>query len=111
MNKKAFFVLVTAMIVAYIIYRVIINVINDAVDDANKRGVEEYVEAIRLEYAGSLLTGETITNIDDIDINITTKVECEEKSISLDGIIELHGCRVEDSKRKYSYVNDKVGRE
>ena len=108
MNKKAFFVLSVAMIIMYIIYRIIVGVIDNTVDDANKRGIEEYVSAIRLAYAGSLLNGETITNIDDIDINITTKVECEEKSLSLDGIIELHGCRVEDSKRKYSYVNDKV---
>lgn len=111
MNKKAFFVLFITMITAYIIYRVILNIITKTVDDANKMGIEEYVGAIRLAYAGSLLTGNSITNIDDIDINITTKVECEEKNISSNGTIELHGCRVENSKKKYGYVNDNVIKE
>ncbi len=111
MNKKAFFVLVISMAISFIIYIVITRFINSTVDDANKRGIEEYVGAIRLAYADSLFKGEPITDIDSLNIDITTKVSCEEKSISSDGIIELHGCRVEDSKAKYNYVNDKVGKE
>ena len=110
MNKKAFFVLVTAMIIAYIIYRIIVDIIGNTVDDANRRGIEEYVEAIKLEYAKSLLN-ENAIDINSIDVKISTSVECEEKNITSNGEIELHGCRVENSKRKYSYVNKKVERE
>lgn len=111
MNKKVFFIVTSVIIFSLIIYKIILNTIGDAVDDANKRGIEEYVSAIRLAYANSILHDNNINDIDSIDIKITTKVECEEKSITKDGTIELHGCRVEDSKTKYGYVNSKVVKE
>ena len=109
MNKKAFFVLVSAMIIMYIIYRIVMGYIGNAVDNANKRGIEEYVETIRLEYIRSVFDNRGTINIDNINTNV--KIDCEEKNITSDGIIELHGCRVENSKRKYGYVNDKVQKE
>lgn len=112
MNKKVFFIVTLVIIFSLIIYKIILNTIRDAVDDANKRGIEEYVSAIRLVYANNFFHNNDTNDIDSIDIKITTKVECEEKSITKDGtVIELHGCRVEDSKAKYGYVNNKVVKE
>ena len=45
------------------------------------------------------------------DINIGTNVKCEKIDVTSAGIIELHGCTVENSKTKYKYTSGKAKKE
>lgn len=112
LNRKAFFVLVSAMTITYIVYRIVIGLINNTVDDANRRGMELYISAIKYaQISYEFNNGVSADNINDLDIKVITKVECKEQKIDINGNIELHGCTVDDSKAKYGYVDGKIIKE
>lgn len=112
MNKKSLFITITVLILLFISYKFVSGLISRTLDGANKRGIELYASTIKYAYTDYIYrNGFTNVNIDDLEIKITTKVECEEKKLYSTGMVELHGCTVDDSKIKYSYINGKVERE
>ena len=112
MNKKSIFIVISVLILLLVFYELILYIINFTLDDANKRGVELYASSLKYAYTDYIYNnGFYIEDINNLEVKITTKVECEEKKIFSTGIVELHGCRVENSKAKYKYVNGKVERE
>ena len=110
MNKKSIFIVISVLILLLVFYELILYIINFTLDD--KRGVELYASSLKYAYTDYIYNnGFYIEDINNLEVKITTKVECEEKKIFSTGIVELHGCRVENSKAKYKYVNGKVERE
>ena len=111
-NKKSVFITVSVLVILFLSYIVVRSVILKTVDDANKRGIELYASSLRYEYTRYLYSnGLEVANLDDLRLDITTKVECEKKSITKEGVVTLEGCSVENSKQKYSYKNGKVEKE
>ena len=117
MNKKSVFITISVLLLLYAAYKISSAVIDRSIDDANKRGVELYASAIKYAYTAYMYSHIETTNlyftgnVDDLNIRISTKVECEEKSIDDNGDVTLYGCRVENSKRKYKYIDGRVERE
>ena len=112
MNKKSIIIVSLVLIFILTFNEIIIYVINFTVDGANKRGIELYASSLKYAYANYMYkNGFYVDDIDDLEVTISTKVECEQKKISYDGKVELHGCKVENSKIKYKYVAGKVERE
>ena len=112
MNKKTILIVIVVLTLVYIGYRVIVNAVNNTLDEANRRSIEVYVSSIRLAHTYyTYKSGISTDNIDDLDIKLTVDVNCEFNKIYSDGRIELKGCTVEKSKKKYSYINEQIVRE
>lgn len=117
MNKKSVFITISVLLLLYSAYKITHVVIERTVDDANKRGVELYASSIKYAYTAYMYDHVETTdivftgNIDDLNIKVSTQVECKEKSVDGKGNVELHGCRVENSKRTYKYVDGKAEKE
>lgn len=110
--KKSIFIAVSVLILLLTSFLIVSKVINTTLDDANRRGIELYASTVKYAYTSYIYkNGFATNNIDDLNINITTKVECKEKKLYLNGVVELHGCTVEDSKIKYSYIDGRVVKE
>ena len=104
--------MISVLLILGISYKIVSSVVSDTVDKANKRGVELYANSLRYAYTAYMYShdGNTI-DLDDIDINITTKVICAKKTVTQEGNIELYGCSVDGSKKTYKYVNGEAKRE
>lgn len=111
-NKKSVFITVSVLVIIFLGYKISSSVIKNTVDDANKRGIELYASALRYAYTNYLYkNGFEIADVNDLNVKVTTKVECEKKRITVDGDVYLEGCSVENSKEKYKYTNGSVERE
>ena len=68
------------------------------------------VIALLNDFLGEQKKHMTALTDDELNIVLTTEVECKDKKLYSNGNVELYGCTVEDSKIKYNYVNGKVVR-
>ena len=111
MNKKSIFITASVLILLFVSYEIVSKVINTTLDDANRRGIELYASTVKYAYTEYIYkNGFSPNSIDELNIVLTTEVECKDKKLYSNGNVELYGCTVEDSKIKYNYVNGKVVR-
>ena len=108
MLKKIIHVLILVGLLGAVLYKLSENMIKDAVDDTNALAVEIYADAIKIATLNNVMSAD---EIDYKNVKVATKVDCKEIKILDVGNVELHGCRVETSTRKYKYVNGKATRE
>lgn len=111
-ERKSIFVAALVLVILFIGYKIAFAVINITVDDANSRGVELYATAVKYALTEYAYKHGTFTdNVEELKINVLTKVECDEIKVSYNGKVDLYGCSVENSKQKYNYVDGKVEKE
>ena len=109
MSKKSLFIVISTLLILFIAYRVSSAVITRTLDDANRRGLELYASTVKYAYTDYIYkNGLNLVEVDELKVEVSIKVECEEKRISYNGNVELKGCTVDGSKTKYSYINGKV---
>ena len=112
MNKKSIIITASVLFLLFISYRVASKAVSVTIDDANTRAIELYASTIKYAYTKYIYANENNEfSIDNLNVELTVDVKCDEKSIDSRGVIELHGCTVENSKSKYGYVNGSVQKE
>ena len=112
MDKKSIFITVSVLIFLFISFRVVYAIVNSTLEDGERRGVQLYASTIKYAFTEyTYRNGFSTYSVDDLNVETSTRVECEEKILYVSGDVELHGCTVENSKKKYKYVNGKVERE
>ena len=110
MFKKILFILVCVAILGFAVYKITGGVIVDEVDNANMAAVERYASAVKLSAVNiNNVMNEGVVDYNSIDIG--TSVKCDEVKVLNIGEVELHGCSIEGTSRKYKYVNGKASRE
>ena len=122
MNKKGFTliellaVIVLLAIIALIVTPVVSNIISSAKKAANARSVEGYVKDIQIAIMTAAFDGgnldlsgfDTITTQAaleaTLDVNSTTRVQCDSYQIVAGTVKTATGCHVDGSQEAYNYI-------